>query len=238
MSQLQEFLDVLETSEKKTVKVNVSSRKTVSLKPLSFKQQKSLVTTSLNGVGGIMSFIKNLNDVIIQNTGEQGLKIYDKVPIILAMRKELSPKKISVGDIDIDINDLISNFKKFEVSEDVVVEGVGYSIKLIIPTLEQENRLLSTCVEDLKKIDSDNIGKNVSLILSYEVPKFMETISFGSTFIKMDEISISDRTKIMDNLPANVTNKITDYILKVREYDDTLLTVNGVTIDINSNFFE
>ena len=238
MSQLQDFLDVLETSEKKLVKVNVSSRKTVSLKPLSFKQQKSLVTTSLNGVGGIMTFVKNLNDVIIHNTGEQGLKIYDKVPIALAMRKELSPKKITVGEVEIDINDVIANFKKFDISEEEVVEGVGYSIKLRIPTLEQENKLLLTCIEDLKKIDSDNIGKNVSLILSYEVPKFMESISFGEKTIKMDEISISDRTKIMDNLPAQITNKITDYILKVREYDDTSLTVNGITIDINSNFFE
>jgi hypothetical protein len=78
----------------------------------------------------------------------------------------------------------------------------------------------------------------VSLILSYEIPKFIESITFGENIIKFDEIPISEKTKIMDKLPANVTNSITEYILKIREYDEMLLTHTGVTVDIDSSFFE
>lgn len=238
MSQLKEFLNILESGDKKHVKVEISSKESVNLQPLTFKQQKQLVTTSLNGMIGVMTFLKNLNEIILFNTKEENLKIYDRIPIILALRRELTSKKIQKNDSEIDVNDLISNYRKFDISENEEVVGDGYTIKLRVPTLEQENRLIATCIEDLKKVDDENFSKNISLILSYEIPKYMESISFGDILIKMDELSVSDRNKIMDNIPANITNKITDYIVKVRNYDESLLTIDGVTIEIDSNFFE
>jgi co-chaperonin GroES (HSP10) len=237
-NQIQDFLDILDTTDKKLLKVDISSKKTINISPLSFKQQKRLVTTGLDGLAGAMSFIKTLNEIIIENSSEEDLKIYDRLPIVLALRKELSSKKIEKDEIEVDIGDLIKQFKKFNSEETVTIDEKDYQIILRIPTLKQENKLLSICIEDMKKIDSDNISKNISLILSYEIPKFMESITFGDKAINMDGLSISDRTKIMDNLPANVTNKITEFILKVREYDENLLTFNGVTIDIDSSFFE
>ena len=236
--QLKDFLNVLESDTKKVLKVSISSKKQISILPLSFKQQKSLITSGLDGISGVMSFIKNLNDVILLNSEENDLKIYDRVPIILALRKELNDSKIKQDDVEIDIDDLISQFKKFDGEEETIIDGGSYQIKLRIPTLKQENRLLPVCIEELKKNGEDNIGKNVSLILSYEIPKFIDSISFGDDIIKFDEISISEKTKILDNLPANITNQITSFILKVREYDESLLTLNGITVDIDSSFFE
>jgi hypothetical protein len=236
--QLQDFLEILDSGDKKQIKVSISSKKSISVSPLSFKQQKSLITTGLDGIAGVMVFVKNLNDIILKNTEEEDLKIYDRVPITLALRKNLSSKKIEKDEHQIDVDDLIAQFKKFDMDEVKVIEGDGFKVYLRIPTLKQENKLLSICIEDLKKIDVDSIGKNISLILSYEIPKFIDSIVFGENTIIFDDLSVSDRTKIMDNLPANVTNTITDYIMKVREYDESLLTFSGVTIDIDSSFFE
>jgi len=237
-NQLQDFLDVLEKCEEKTINVKVTSKDNVSVTPLSFKQQKTLITTGLDGISGVMVFIKNLNEIILSNCNVDDLKIYDRVPIVLALRKNLSDKKIEKDEHKIDVDDLINQFKKFDLEETKVIDTDNYTINLRIPTLKQENKLLSICIEDLKKVSNDNIGKNVSLILSYEIPKFIESITFGENTIKFDEIPISEKTKIMDKLPANVTNSITEYILKIREYDEMLLTHSGITVDIDSSFFE
>jgi hypothetical protein len=237
-TQLQDFLDVLDVESKKQLKVTISSKKEITVSPLSFKQQKSLITTGMDGMAGVMLFIKNLNDIIIFNSSNDELKIYDRVPIVLALRKELSSKNIKVDDVEINVDDLLSQFKKFDLDEKVNIDGGDYIINLKVPTLKQENKVLSICIEELKKLDIDNIGKNISLILSYEIPKFVESISFNDKLIKFEDLSISEKTKILDNLPANITNKITDYILKIREYDEALLTINGITVDIDSAFFE
>lgn len=238
MSNLQDFLDVLETDSKKQLKVSVSSKKQVSITPLSFKQQKSLITTGLDGIAGVMTFIKNLNDIILTNSSENDLKIYDRVPIVLALRKELSSKPIEQEESFINVDDLIAQFKPFKLKENITINSYGYDINLKVPTLKQENKILPICIEDLKKIDIDKLGKNISLILSYEIPKFIDSIVFGDKTIRFEELSISDKTKILDNIPANITNQITDFILSIREYDESLLTVNGVTVDIDSTFFE
>lgn len=236
--QLQDFLEILDVGDPKQLTVNITSKKTISIKPLSFKQQKSLVTTGLDGFGGVMSFIKTLNDIILHNSEDDSLKIYDRVPIVLALRREMSSKKIIKDEVEIDLSDLLKQFKKFDVVTPPPIEGIGYSISLRVPTLKQENRMLSTCIEDIKKLSDSNIGKNVSLILSYEVPKYIDTITFGEKSLSMDDITMSEKLKILDNLPANVTNQITEFIIRVREYDESLLTFNGVMVDIDSAFFE
>lgn len=237
-NQLQDFLDVLDKCEDRSLKVSVSSKDSVSVSPLTFKQQKTLITTGLDGISGVMVFVKNLNDIILSNSDNDDLKIYDRIPIALALRKKLSDKKIEKGEFKIDIDDLIGQFKKFDLDETKKIDLDNYAVNLRVPTLKQENKSLSICIEDLKRMDSDNIGKNVSLILSYEIPKFIDSIVFGDNVIKFDDIPNSEKTKIMDKLPANVTNSITEFILKIREYDEFLLTWSGITVDIDSSFFE
>ena len=104
---LQDFLDVLDSDDAKPLSVVISSKKKITIKPLSFKQQKALVTSGLDGISGVMSFIKTLNDIILFNSEETDLKIFDRVPIILALRKELSSKKLTQDEVEVDVDDLI-----------------------------------------------------------------------------------------------------------------------------------
>lgn len=237
MSELKDFLAILEADPKKSVKVETTTKK-ISLNPLTFKQQKSLVTTAMDGIVGVMTFIKNLNDIILYNSSEDDLKIYDRIPVALALRKSFSDKPLIQGEYSVSVDKLTKNFKKYNESEALVVEGEGFKVYLQIPTLRQENKFISSCIEDLKRINSETHGKNISMILSYEIPKFIKSFEFNDNVIEMDSLSTSDKIKIMDNLTASVTNKITDFILKVRAYDEELLTYEGVTYDVDSSFFE
>lgn len=234
---IKDFLAVLETQNEKIEKIDLFDEK-VELKPLSFKQQKTLITSGLNGVVGVLSFLKILNDILIENTGNQNLKVYHKIPLVLHLRKCISDSELVRNDVTIKIDDIIKNVKPFKENQSAIVEGDGFSINLKVPTLKEENRIISACVEELKKSTSDDVGKHVSLIMSYELPKFIESISFGSETLVFSELSMNDKSRIIDNLPADITANISNFISLVRQYEEDIMTVNGVTIDIDSSFFE
>lgn len=231
------FLSILESSVDKSTKIDLFDCE-VDLLPLSFKQQKTLFTSGLNGVVGILSFVKILNDILIENTGNQDLKVYHKIPLVLNLKKTIGSPDIVKGEKVIKIDDVIKNIKKFEHPQSTIIECDGFSIHLKAPTLKEENKIISACIEDVKRNSEDDISKNVSLIMSYELPKFVDSITFGDQIIAFKELSSSDRFKIIDNLPATATTKITEFISIIRKYEEEIMTIDGVTIDIDSAFFE
>jgi hypothetical protein len=84
----------------------------------------------------------------------------------------------------------------------------------------------------------DDISKNVSLIMSYELPKFIESITFGTETLIFKDLTMNERSKIIDNLPADVTANISNFISIVRQYEEDIMTVDGITVDLDSSFFE
>lgn len=234
---IKSFLSILESQNEQFKTVDLFGTE-VDLKPLSFKQQKLLITSGLNGVAGILSFLKNLNDIIIENTNDDNLKVYHKIPLVLHLKKAISNTDIIRNDTTIKIDDIISNIKPFTQKETEVVDGGGFSINLKIPTLKDENKIISACIEEVKKVTVDDVSKNVSLIMSYELPKFIESIEFGDQTLIFKELSMQDRSKIIDNLPASVTADISNFISNIRKYEEEIMTVDGITIDVDSSFFE
>ena len=230
-----DFLTFLE--DDKTIKVSTTTKK-VNLKPLSFKQQKSLVTASLDGIAGVMSFIRNLNTIILENTGESELSVVDRIPLTLQLKKSLGESKIEKDEKVILVDDLIALYTPYDGKTEEVVEGVGYSVNLKIPSIKKENKDLFHCIDILKKNTDEKVGDNVGVILSQEILKFIDNVTFGEKTINFDTLSVIDKGKILDKFPADITNKISDFIFKVKEYDEQLLTIDGVTIDIDSTFFE
>jgi len=136
------------------------------------------------------------------------------------------------------MDDIIKNIKPFNQKDTAVVEGNGFSINLKIPTLKDENKIISACIEEIRKTTVDDISKNVSLIMSYELPKFIESITFGTETLIFKDLTMNERSKIIDNLPADVTANISNFISIVRQYEEDIMTVDGITVDIDSSFFE
>ena len=89
------FISKLDKLHEKTIGVFVPSlKKKVPTRPLNLKQQKDLISSVLDGLKGTLDFSRTLNKIIIQNTGLTDLKIYDKLPFIVTMRKNaLVPKR-------------------------------------------------------------------------------------------------------------------------------------------------
>ena len=74
--------------------------------------------------------------------------------------------------------------------------------------------------------------------MSYELPKFIESITFGTETLIFKDLTMNERSKIIDNLPADVTANISNFISIVRQYEEDIMTVDGITVDIDSSFFE
>ena len=90
------FLTKLDKLNENTIDVFVPSlKKKVSTKPLNLKQQKDLISSVLDGLKGTLDFSRTLNKIIIQNSGINDLKIYDKIPFIVTMRKNALGNKTS-----------------------------------------------------------------------------------------------------------------------------------------------
>jgi hypothetical protein len=234
---IKSFLSILETQSQQFKKIDLFDTE-VELRPLSFKQQKLLITSGLNGVAGVLSFLKILNDILIENTGDNDLKVYHKIPLVLHLKNAISNVDLVRNDTVIKMEDIINNIKPFNHKDTAVVEGNGFSINLKIPTLKDENKIISACIEEIRKTTVDDISKNVSLIMSYELPKFIESITFGTETLIFKDLTMNERSKIIDNLPADVTANISNFISIVRQYEEDIMTVDGITVDIDSSFFE
>jgi hypothetical protein len=234
---IKNFLSILETSSEQSNSIDLFDIR-VDLKPLSFKQQKMLITSGLNGVAGVLSFLKILNDILIENTGNDNLTVYHKIPLVVYLRKAISGVDLIRNETPIKIDDIIKNIKPFKHDNTTVIEGDGFSINLKIPTLKEENKIISACIEEIRKVSADDVSKNVSLIMSYELPKFIESITFGSENLVFNDLSMQDKSKIIDNLPADITANISNFISSIRQYEEDIMTVDGITIDVDSSFFE
>ena len=53
------------------------------VKQLSLKQQKDILSTAVDGIKGAVEFAKIVNDIILENSDKKKLLLVDKVPILL-----------------------------------------------------------------------------------------------------------------------------------------------------------
>ena len=106
------FLSKLDEFNKEVVKVYIPSRKeTIEVKPLNLKQQKDLISSALDGIKGNLDFNKTVNKIIIDNTGISDLELYDKVPVLISLRKNSLGDSVREGDEVISLSKVVTNIK-------------------------------------------------------------------------------------------------------------------------------
>lgn len=228
------FLESIKGISEDTIKVYVpSAKKDVDVKPLSFKQQKEIISTVAEGVVGAIKFQKILNQIIIDNY--QDCPLTDKSAIIVALRKN------SIGDLkleesEIDLDEVIGNFKKTKIkSKDKITDKINVDVR--IPTLSQENKILNSLIETFKK-SGDDVGKNISQIYSYEIIKFIDKISVEETEISFSDLKVSDMVDVVDNLPLSLNKKIIEFIQNYKNADGDALKIGEHQIEIDVSFFD
>ena len=230
------FLTKLDKLNDKTIDVFVPSlNKKVPTKPLNLKQQKDLISSMLDGIRGTLDFSKTLNKIITDNTGLTDLKVYDKLPFIVSLRKHALGNKAG----SIELQKVIDNIKNisFDIKDTTTVKKDGVQLVLRVPTLRQESILLSKCDQEIdqdQELAKDGVGK----LYIYEIIKYVDSLQIEDSVLEMDDIRIHERVKIVEKLPLSMYSKISDFIEGVNKYNSDILTVDDVEVNIDAEFFD
>jgi hypothetical protein len=234
------FLEKLgELSENKIAIYVPSIKKAVDTSPLTLKQQKDLISSALDGVKGAINFNKTLNEIIIKNTELKNLKIYDKLPFVISLRRESLGNKIKVDDEIIDLDDVVKNFKSvpFNLKEEKVVSLKTLKVHLRIPTLTEENVVLAKGEQDVV-ITDESTQKGVGTLYMLEIIKYIDKLTMGEDEVDMSQIKINDRIKLVEQLPLAMYNEIAKFIEAINVYLRDVLTVGDTVVSIDAEFFD
>ena len=230
------FLNKLDKLQDETIEVFVPSlKKKVPTKPLNLKQQKDLISSVLDGLKGALDFNRTLNKIIIENSGLSNLKVYDKLPFIIALRKNALGDKVG----GIELQSVLNNIKNipFNIKDTFTIKEGTLKLTLKIPTLKQENILLNKCEQEIDG-DQSVLKEGVGTLYIYEIIKFIDIIQIEEDVIDLDDIRIHERIKLVEKLPLSVYSRISNFIEGVSKYNNDLLTVDETELEIDAEFFD
>tara|TARA_R100000988_G_C4005466_1_gene172253 strand:- start:784 stop:1524 length:741 start_codon:yes stop_codon:yes gene_type:complete len=234
------FLQKLEEINDEKIKIFVPSlKKDVETTPLTLKQQKDLIASTLDGIKGLLNFNKTLNDIVISNTGNKEFKIYDKFPFVIHLRKQSLGNKIKQGDTIIDLDNILKNIKKvpLNIKDTKTVTLKNLKVGLRIPTLIEESAILKKGEQDVV-VQEDSTKEGVGMLYMLEILKYIENITIEEDIIEFSKIKISDRIKLIEQLPLSMYNEISEYIESVNKYLNDILTVDDIIVSIDTQFFD
>jgi hypothetical protein len=240
---IKNFLDKVDQLKSDNLKVNVISKNSeIDCESLTFKQQKDIISTITEGITGPLKFQKNLNDIIVENTKDKELKVVDKLLIILQLRKDSVGTVVKLKNNKYDVlNGIIEKAKKLSPKLSKSIKG-AISIDLEVPTLISESQVINSCIDSVKKDSEKEVGKSLSDIYTFEIVKYIKTVSIKDDVLNFQDLSVRDRVKIVNNLPLSVNKQIVDFIQDIKQAELDALsfdTESGEsTLEIDVSFFD
>lgn len=240
-SDVKSFLSNLqELNDANTVTVKVPSKgKNASFKLASVSQQKKLLSSAFDGVDGVVKRANIFNSLITDNSVEDNdYLVIDRPAILIGLRKESVGSKVTIGDVEYDINDL-SPIKKSDVELKSTISHDGIKVAVSVPNLEVDSNINDKLIAELAKItdDKEKLKQSISLVVSYETSKYIDSIEIGEDVVKFGDISSYERKAIVDNLPLKLSNRILDYIGGVKAVTDKAVTFDDeVILEIDAGF--
>lgn len=119
-------------------------------------------------------------------------------------------------------------------------------LKLRVPTLEVDNMYNSQLINALapfKKKNPENLEQGEytriqDLYQIYDTMKYVESLTFNGTTYLFNNLSVSDKMRILDALPESVEKKISDYIFEVNKIEKKAFSVvsldTGNTLELDA----
>lgn len=226
---------------KKDFKVFIpSAKKEVTATQITLKQQKDIISTAVNGVLGALQFTKAVNDLIEENIEGDEFYTFDRVPALLALRVESLGDKIKDDNGEIvsltPTLELAKKSPKFKLSKKISLDSIKIDLRL--PTLKEETIVLKKCILEIDKLNTEDLSQAMGLIYIFELIKTIKAVTVEDETVDFDNLKVVDRVKIIEQLPLDLYNDITDFLLQVSQYEKSLLNVGDSTITIDASLFD
>lgn len=240
MSEISNILKELQAVEDDSV-VDVfvpSVNKLVKFKPLSVKQHHEILKCGIDGVLGSIKLSTIFNKIIIDNSLESiDFTVYDTEWILLKLRMANVGETITIKEQTYNLNDLTRNDKSFEYKEEISYKDI--IVQLAVPNIKLDIDISEACYKDFNKgnLEDRLVSETISSMLSYEVIKFIQSISVNNQVVNFENISTADKRKILENLPLSINNMITNFITKYRDHEQVSYTFDdGTFLSIDGDF--
>jgi hypothetical protein len=234
------FLNSIKELKKETVCVFIPSiSEQIELTTLNLKQQKDIISCIADGVTGLVSFTRILNDIVISSSNRSDLTVIDRVPAIIALRINAHGTKYVSEDGNVDLNDILAKLDSYEPTSSKMEEFAynGVVAKVVIPTLSYENSIITKLETEVKKNGEDNT-KNLGSIYIHEIIKYIDSLEYNNVVIEFSSLSIKDKITVLESLPLPLNKQIINFIENIKRKERELLTINNVTVDISPGFFD
>jgi len=233
------FLNSIKEIKAETVSVFLpSTSNKEDLKVLNLKQQKDIISCVADGITGLISFNRILNEIIAAAANNNSLLVIDRAPAIIALRANAHGSTYTVDDNSIDLNKIIEKFNTYTPSvSSAEFSHAGVVAKVGIPTLTYENSIISKLEAEVKK-NSENNTKNLGSIYIYEIVKYVESVQYNGITINLHDIGLKDRISILEGLPLALNKQVISFIESLKREEKDIMTENGVTVEIAPSFFD
>lgn len=234
MSTVATFIEKLtEARERELISVFIPSiNKAVDFYPLNVKQQKLLLRHSIDGAAGMISILKEMNSIVIDNSVDKTINFLtvDKYPVLLALRSQAIGDEIEITGNQYNITDLPKSTKLPSKYLTKSIEYKDFNITLDLPSLIQDNNFIVKTISETAKLGEDKMKETLTTMYVYEIAKFISTVSFGDIVVSFADISIGDKKQIVENLPMKLNQKILNFISSVRAFENKFITFTDNTI--------
>ena len=212
-------------NEKATVSLYIPSANTfVNFKPLSVKQQTSIITGVMNSHQDKNEYAYQniLDDIILKNCeSEQSDQILaiDRASILVQLRLLTIGENMEIEGVEYNLKKHVDEFTQTVSdvrTQEQTLEYEGISVDCSPPTLKHEYNV-NVEVPQVCKNTTDK--ESVSNIFLIELTKYVDRVSFSDNQIEFGELTLRQKIQICEMLPMVLSQKIVEYIEQIREYE-------------------
>ena len=107
-----------------------------------------------------------------------------------------------------------------------------------IPTLREENVIVKRCIQEIDNLKSEDLSEAMGLIYIFELLKTIKSITIEEETVEFDDLKVTDRVKIIEQLPLELYEDITSFLDQLVKYETGLLTIDDTTITIDASLFD
>lgn len=224
----------------------------VSFKPLTIKQQKTILSSGVDTQIENMSFSNTMNDIILENclSSKNKIKSIDKPLILLQLRQHAAGDVLVIKEDEqeykINIADQVDRVKEaFTDKINTTFESTtnGVTITGEAPDLSTDTKFNKQFTQSVKKSGNTRLKLTdvVGDIYIHEMVKYVKSVSLGDNQINTDDLSVSQTIELFENLPMNISNSVATKIKQIREIEIQSLSSDvlpeGVQIGIDASLF-
>jgi uncharacterized membrane-anchored protein YjiN (DUF445 family) len=249
------FFDLLSSvSETETFKLTTTNQKDYTFKQLTTAQLKQLIKTVVDTPLTQTVFNTTLASIMAESIVDQGINIYsfnivDRLLFCLQTRiesisptfthtKTKNPTAINLQTIK---NSLVEKIKANpNAFASQTFTNSSISVSYGIPTLQVEKQLNDEIYkgQDINIQTEDDLRKVLGETFINEIAKTLQAVTVNETVLYLDSLTFAERLKVIENIPASITNNIVEYIENYKKIlESSLLVENEITVPIDGSLF-